>query len=146
MIMHLWGDKAGPPMSATHFGFGVGAIIAPQLAKNFLSPDAEDDSDDPVTTVSSNTTVVDDGEIEIPYAIISVLSFIFTLLVFGFYLKGPPKGFPERKGSKLNPEVLVKMLSPSYCTSGDTFFGVVVFVLLFLYFIQASGGEGAMGE
>ena len=46
MIMNLWGDKAGPPMSATHFGFGVGAIIAPQLAKNFLSPDAAENDDE----------------------------------------------------------------------------------------------------
>ena len=37
--------------------FGVGAIIAPQLAKNFLSPDAAENEDgDAITTVSSNLT------------------------------------------------------------------------------------------
>ena len=148
MIMNLWGDKAGPPMSATHFGFGVGAIIAPQLAKNFLSPDAaENDDGDAITTVSSNlTTDIDDGEIEIPYTVASVLTVILGLLMFAFYIKGPPKGLSEIKGSKLSLEVLMKMLSPSSCTSGDTIFGIVLFVLLFLYFIQAAGGEGAMSE
>ena len=66
--------------------------------------------------------------------------------MFAFYIKGPPKGLSEIKGSKLSLEVLMKMLSPSSCTSGDTIFGVVLFVLLFLYFIQAAGGEGAMSE
>ena len=148
MIMNLWGDKAGPPMSATHFGFGVGAIIAPQLAKNFLSPDAAENGDgDIISTVSTNvTTDIDDGEIEIPYTIVSALTVILGLLMFGFFIKGPPKGISEIKGSKLSLEVLLKMLSPSSCTSGDTIFGIVLFVLLFLYFIHAAGGEGAMSE
>ena len=66
--------------------------------------------------------------------------------MFAFYIKGPPKGLSEIKGSKLSLEVLMKMLSPSSCTSGDTIFGIILFVLLFLYFIQAAGGEGAMSE
>ena len=148
MIMHLWQDKTGPPMSATHFGFGVSALVAPQLARNILSTDAVDKSDDSVSTMPANITyMVDDGgEIEIPYAVVASLALLISIFLLIFYLKGPPTGFPERKRVKLSTGTLVKMISPSSCSNGDTFFGMVLFVLFFLYFIQASGGEGLMGE
>ena len=41
MTMHLWGEATASPMNAVHFGFGLGAILAPQLAIPFLSPDAK---------------------------------------------------------------------------------------------------------
>ena len=145
--MHLWPEKTGPPMSAAHFGFGVGGIIAPQVAKSFLSPDASVKPEESATILAPNVTnIVDDGQIEIPYAIVASLAFIFSIFLLAFYLKGPPEGFPENKGVKLTAKALAKMLSPSSCTDGDTFFGFVLFVLLFLYFIQASGGECVMGE
>ncbi len=155
MIMHLWGDKAGSPMSATHFGFGVGAIIAPQLAKSFLSPDTVDEDDDVITTLSphdvttlngTDTGEVDYGSIEIPYSIVAGLATLFSLLVLAYFIKGPPRGFPQREGGKLTREKMAAMLKPSSCSPGDSCFGTTLFVLLFLYFAQASGLEGTFGE
>ena len=146
MIMNLWGEKTGPPMSAAHFGFGVGAIIAPQLARNFLSPGVSIRPEDAVTTVATNTsTVVDNGRIEIPYGIVASLAFLLAAFLLVFFVHGPPEGFLERQDSKLSVKAMTKMVSPSSCTRGDTFYGSVVFLLLFLYFIQSAGVEGAMG-
>ena len=39
MVMDLWGERAAGPMHSLHFAFGVGAMIAPQIAKPFLSSD-----------------------------------------------------------------------------------------------------------
>ena len=141
MIMNLWGEKTGPPMSVAHFGFGVGAIIAPQLARNFLSPGISIQLED-VTTIA---TVVDNGRIEIPYGIVASLAFLLAVFLLVFFVHGPPEGFLERQGSKLSVKAMTKMLAPSSCTRGDTFYGSVVFLLLFLYFIQSAGVEGAMG-
>ena len=37
MILHIWGDQAAAPQHCLHFGYGVGSIISPQLARPFLS-------------------------------------------------------------------------------------------------------------
>jgi hypothetical protein len=40
---------------------------------------------------------------------------------------------------------IIKLVDPGTCTNGDRFFGVQVFVLLFLYFFNAVGGERLYG-
>lgn len=44
--IHLWGKKSAPYMQTLHFAFGIGAFIAPLLAKPFLSP------------IPANTTII----------------------------------------------------------------------------------------
>ncbi|CAI9732116.1 Hypothetical predicted protein [Octopus vulgaris] len=36
--MRIWGQQSGPYIQAMHFAFGIGAFIAPLLAKPFLAP------------------------------------------------------------------------------------------------------------
>ena len=44
MVMHLWGVKATSHMHSLHFGFGFGALLAPQIAKPFLGEDRENNT------------------------------------------------------------------------------------------------------
>ncbi|XP_066276527.1 sodium-dependent glucose transporter 1-like [Branchiostoma lanceolatum] len=37
LCLNLWGQRSAPYMQALHFSFGMGAFIAPLLAKNFIS-------------------------------------------------------------------------------------------------------------
>ncbi|XP_035686634.1 sodium-dependent glucose transporter 1-like [Branchiostoma floridae] len=37
LCLNLWGQRSAPYMQALHFSFGIGAFIAPLLAKNFIS-------------------------------------------------------------------------------------------------------------
>ena len=39
MVMHLWEENAASPMHCVHFGFALGAIIVPQIARPFLVED-----------------------------------------------------------------------------------------------------------
>ena len=41
MVMHLWGDDAASPMNSLHFGFGLGALLAPQIARTTQSWSAQ---------------------------------------------------------------------------------------------------------
>ncbi len=157
MTLHLWKENAGPPMNAMHFGFGVGALIAPQVARDFLSPDPTNDDEPEALAATANnssnnsTNSVDvqrpyQGRIEIPYAIVASLAATFALILLGFYIRGPPKNFPKKESSELSRGTLGKLMKPSSCANGDSFFGAVLFVLLFLYYIQAAGLEATFGE
>ena len=139
MVMHMWGDKAASPMHSLHFGFGFGALLAPQIARPFLAPEQQNSTN---SSTESPESVADLSRIEIPYSIVAVLIFLFSLVIFGFYIKGAPKGFPVRQSSKN----LIHMASPGSCTSGHVMFGVAMFAGLFVYFIQAVGGERAYGK
>ena len=139
MVMDLWGDQAASPMHSLHFGFGFGALLAPQIARPFLGPEEETF---PNASTESPANIEDLSRIEIPYTIAAILIFLFSLVILGFYIKGAPKGFPMRKNSKN----ILKMASPGSCTSGHVMFGVAMFVCLFIYFIQAVGGERAYGK
>lgn len=144
LVMHLWGDRAAPHLHTLHFGFGLGALLAPQIARPFLSPDLDDDNhticDD--TNDVNGTSPASESRIEIPYAIISVFVILFSFVVLGFYIRGPPKGFPVRMPNRS----LKALISPASCSRGYTIFGIELLLLLFLYFIQAVGGERAYGK
>ncbi|XP_019628820.1 PREDICTED: sodium-dependent glucose transporter 1A-like isoform X2 [Branchiostoma belcheri] len=51
LCLNLWGQRSAPYMQALHFSFGMGAFIAPLLAKNFISLSSSNSS------VLINTTV-----------------------------------------------------------------------------------------
>lgn len=152
MVMHLWGEDASSPMNSLHFGFGFGALIAPQIARPFLSPDALDDDDDPLTTLPHETTTTwgnmtaapseDESRIEIPYIIAACGITLFAFVLLAFYFKGPPEGFKLHEPKTKFRE----MISPGSCADGHVCFGVQILCALFFYYIQAVGGERAYGK
>ena len=152
MVMHLWGENTASPMHSLHFGFGLGALLAPQFARPFLSPD-NFDSDDVTTEFPTMTpgganastmtsALVDRSRIEIPYCIIGVLILAFSMVIFGFGIKGNPEGMIKHQGRT----DIRAMFNPGSCARGNTRFGLELFICLFLYFIQAVGGERGIGK
>ena len=144
MVMDLWQDQATGPMHSLHFGFGIGAILVPQLSRPFLS------KGDPCEniTISGACSNVTPGEeyresrIDVLYFIVGAIILVVAVAVFIFYIVGPPKGFPKRAStSKLRT-----LLSPATCAAGNLTYGTILMVLLFFYFIQATGGERAAGK
>ena len=120
MVLAMWGKDAASPVHALHFGFGMGAVLAPQLARPFIAERNFDDQK--AVTGSSNSSITPTGTpfevssypeqkptklpgiestIEIPYAISAVYSFIFCLLFLGFYIKGHKrrKAYKYRKSN-----------------------------------------------
>lgn len=140
MVMHLWGNKAASPMHSLHFGFGLGAFLAPQIARSFLSPVIENENGT-MTTMSQEETA-ELSRIEIPYAIAGLMILLFAFVIIAFYLKGPPEGFPMRK----NATKFSEMALPSSCADGHTMYGLALFICLFFYFIQAVGGDRVFGK
>ena len=36
MCIAMWREKSSSPLHLLHFGFGIGAVLAPQLARPFI--------------------------------------------------------------------------------------------------------------
>ena len=155
-MMHLWGEDAASPMHSLHFGFGFGALLAPQIARPFLSPDDTSNDTDTynwmpqVTDNGASGPLIDtqagDSEdlsrIEIPYSIVGTYILVFAIVVLVLYFMGPPKGFPIR----VNNTKFRDMISPGSCTNGHKLYGTALLICLFFYFIQAVGGDRVYGK
>ncbi|XP_071179639.1 sodium-dependent glucose transporter 1B-like [Mytilus edulis] len=166
LILNLWKRKATGPLHILHFGFGMGSFIVPQIANPFLavlapSLDITNASSingtkspfviDPVTvtaTTTNNTIAViflKESKIESAYLIVSIivasLSVVFFLYQFcnrttvytHVHVPGEIKESNFRKA--------VKLVDPATCADGNRCFGVQIFLLIFLYFFNAVGGE-----
>lgn len=135
----MWGAVASAPIHALHFGFGIGAFIAPLLARPFIGDNNTSNSTDDDTQ---------DSPIEIPYSISAVLCIAWFTIFLVFYIHTRL----SKKSSEVQTEKLQigstwkKMLSPGSCTDGDTKFGVLFFVLLFFFYMSIVGGERAYGK
>ena len=153
-MMHMWGLKAAAPIHSLHFGFGLGALLGPQVAKPFLAPRNPHQN----MTVgiinmtefnffhsSDNTSVdmVNESQSRIEYAyLIGGLTAITCCFLWVFiYIKGFPDGFPRREGSKSSK----RMFSPGSCSGGDVIGGTILLTALFFYYLQADGGQRSYG-
>ena len=143
MVMDLWLEKAATPMHSLHFGFGFGAMLAPQIARPFISSNA----DDSLGASWENFTTIEnpkdsEARIAIPYGIVGIFILAFSLVVLAFQIKGQPKDFPVRQ----NNTSFKAMVNPGSCTNGHVLYSIALFSCLFFYFIQAVGGERAYGK
>ena len=113
MILHLWGAEAATPMHSLHLGFGIGGIVAPQLANYFVQSTGVSEPNmyngttyftadtllnSTVTMNSSLTNTI--PQLMYPYSIIGVSTFLCGLLMLLFTCYGTPKGYPKRQGTK----------------------------------------------
>ena len=186
MILAMWGKDAASPVHALHFGFGMGAVLAPLLARPFIaernfeglnggesfanistglyeassvsfssSPSFSNVSSTPLTTTPLPGL---ESDIQIPYSISALYSFIFCLLFLGFYLKDyyRRKAFEIQKANSKRQRAnlstfsstkdFLKSFSPGSCTGGNVTFGLMIFTLIFLYYGNVVGGERAYGR
>lgn len=150
----LFGEKVPGPMHSMHFGFGIGAMVAPQIAGPFLKPTLENVdilNFTDFSTASSGSRQFNssldfdeaDTRVEIAYGIGSTVPFVLSLSFLAFYLLPKPRGF--RMGAP--PSIEWKsILHPGSCAQGSTKFGMMMFPLLFLFYMHVVGGERAWGK
>ena len=154
--MHMWGLKAAAPIHSLHFGFGLGALLGPQVAKPFLAARNLQQNTTVAmnkinmtefnvflshgNTSADNVTVLQ-SRIEYAYLIGGLAAISCSFLWIFIYIKGFPDGFPRREGSKSSK----RMFSPGSCSGGDVTGGTILLTALFFYFLQADGGQRCYG-
>ncbi|XP_063397601.1 sodium-dependent glucose transporter 1B-like [Mytilus trossulus] len=166
LILNLWKRKATGPLHILHFGFGMGSFIVPQIANPFLavlapSVDITNVSSingtkspfviDPVTvtatTTNKTTTAIflKESKIESAYLIVSIivasLSVVFFLYQFCNRTTVYAHVHVPGEVNESNFRKAVKLVDPATCADGNRCFGVQIFLLIFLYFFNAVGGE-----
>ena len=148
----MWGELAAPPSVALHFGFGLGAFIAPMVAAPFLGEkrNATSPAENGTIMHSENGTTIgnesyqeDGGNIVIPWAIIGSMCLLWLILNTIFYIHTRLTKAVS-KYTKETPKVsLRKMLSLHACVPGDKLFGVVMLCLLCYNYVHFVGSERA---
>ena len=162
MVLDLWGERAASAMFTLHLGYGIGAFLAPIIAEPFLSAkigehviktnisslDYDTTSNETNITAgnwTNTTTVVDiirPARLTFPFALEGFLDIFFAIAFLMYYIKGPPKDMAVKKGASN----LKDLFNPAQCTAGNSLYGVLILVLLFMFYIQAIGGELVFGQ
>ena len=71
VLLNIWeGRDSGPYLHALHFTYGVGAVLAPLIARPFLSNDSTEDNIDTVWTIKTLYPLIGF------YGLISALGFL----------------------------------------------------------------------
>ena len=163
MVLKMWGDKGSPALVSQHFGFGIGALLAPQIANAFIHeiPSVPDGGTGNITTYSAIVTsyltseippTLLEEDIEYPYMIIAFICTFFSIAFLFIYLRESCNGSLKvlmkqtTNQSKMSFKKLLKLVSPSSCTDGHPVFGTIFFILFAVLFIHIVGGERAMSK
>ena len=160
IILRLWGTKAAPPTHALHFGFGVGALIVPQIARPFL-PHESGNGDDTVLVTESTPNTTDqnlssvttadsvqrvDPPIEVPFGIVSAITAIvgiWFLILFCFRMPLPPLNSPAKRVPKRSRSSFFRSLIPE--TDNKALWFAFVCCLC-LFWIFPTGAERMYGR
>lgn len=106
-MVYLWGSECEPFIQALHFSFGLGASIAPLIAREFILPRNESNLDQ----WSS-----DDVKIHYCYEIIAVGAMMVALIFFCLYKFCPiSEEHPSRidESSRTEPELFKRAINPT---------------------------------
>ena len=94
-----------------------------------------------VTGNWTNGTQIQDimrpARLAFPFALEGILDMFFAAAFMGYYFYGPPKGMPIKAGTSS----IKALFNPGQCTAGNSIYGVLILILLFIFYIQAIGGE-----
>lgn len=168
ILLDMWQQHSAAPMHALHMGFGIGAVIAPLVANNFLAVlnfdvYAGNSTSLDNVTISSNAvtqgpidkfSIIKESRVQYAYVTIGIVSAVLSLPLiiypfFKFYLKRfqPNRYFKyESFGLTKASEKLCDLLNPATYADGSRPFGIFVFVIVFLYFFNIVGGEQLYGN
>lgn len=143
----------------------MGSFLVPQIANPFLAvlaPSIDNATDSTLTfmsplpttsTMASNVSEVTkkylkESRIESAYLIVAIVvaALSFAFYVYQFCCRQISEENVVVDSKETSVRKIVKLVDPGTCTNGDRFFGVQVFVLLFLYFFNVVGGERLYGK
>ena len=147
-MLRMWGVKAAVPVHALHTAFGIGAVIAPLIARPFLGviPDDNNSVDDTYNTSlpanMSNTTPNDmtPAAIQYPYSVIAAFTLLMAAIFVLLYWFAPIRQEAPQKKSQTSA------FNPSSWLGGDKRFGYAILMFSFLIFMLPTGMQYAYGK
>lgn len=170
MVLHLWGESSGPPMYALHFGFGLGAVLAPQIARPFLGDYSSHNqsvlynpynnasnfegnyighvqnysvmSNNGSKTVDNYNEDIELSTFSIPFIIAGLVNAVFAVTITILFFIGPPKNYPKRVSAKKAKD----LFSTKSCSNEAPCCVVILLVLFFLFYFTSVGGEATYGK
>ena len=168
-IIRLWGSQADVPVQSLHLAFGVGALVAPQIARPFLvaapsvGPSSVTSDIDAIrstdaafadvnatwrstydATNATSADVIAVSAIEYPYSIIAALT---ALVAATFLVLACASPLPSSRASPRPPR-LSDLLSPHRWlpSSRRRALGLAILAALFLFFTLPVGAERSFGR
>ena len=163
LLFNMWLDQSASPMHILHGGYGIGSFIIPLIANPFLAVPAPKAASGTMINITvatdsniQNATTFTAGEllylkesrIEFAYLIPAVLTVCVSLVFYVYHFCGiQTRNHQRSTHARTQPGSmkLKQMLNPASCTGGDTLYGVQVFVLLFMFYINCEGVEKCGG-
>ena len=150
-MLRMWGVKAAVPLHALHTAFGIGALIAPLIARPFLGviPDDDNSVDDVYNTSlpanMSNTTSYNmtPAAIEYPYSIIAAFTLLMAAIFVLLYWFAPIRQEAPQKKSQMSAK---DAFNPSSWLGGDKRLGYAILMFSFLIFMLPTGMQNAYGK
>ena len=150
-MLRMWGVQAAVPVHALHTAFGIGALIAPLIARPFLGviPDDDNSVDDTYNTSlpanMSNTTPNDmtPAAIQYPYSVIAAFTLLMAALFVLLYWFAPIRQEAPHKKSQMSAK---DAFNPSSWLGGDKRLGYVILIFSFLMFMLPTGMQYAYGK
>lgn len=170
----MWREKSASPLHILHAGFGFGSFIIPLIANPFLAKVAPDEknstnisltcdgkcnTDFTTTPVSTTTTekkyLEDTSRIQYAYAIAGLIAVAVSTIFYIYYcigskdrerIRADMKSVSEKDASGTRTLSFREMFNPATCAAGRFLYGLEIFALVFLFFMQLVGGERVAGK
>ena len=151
MVLDLWGEKSASALFTLHLGFGIGAFLGPMVAKPFISAKIGELIFTNISGMNTtgnwwNETHIEDimrpANLVFPFGITGAMDLLFVIIFALYYIRGLPKGMPFRDGTSS----IKTLFNPGQCTAGNSAYGIIILILIFLFYLQAIGGEVVFGQ
>lgn len=164
MLLEMWREKAPSPMHALHMGFGIGALAAPLIVNPFLAVLRFHTHDTFVNRTMSPATsdihedfvVIEESRVHLAYITIAAITTLLSspLIVYPFVKCRRRK--PRVQYSNMDSDTesvtdstryrCIDTINPASYADGSFKFGVFMFVMVFLYFLNTVGAEQMFGN
>ena len=179
IMLNIWQEKSAGPLHLLHMGYGIGSFIISLYTNPFLAVERDNGTtsqlnssivnsthpnptDDSVTTMLNNATILYEREsrIEYPYGISAGLVVLLSVAFFLFQIRetriasGHKNNETKSNSIAMNdlektktetlqpkPRSFKAMINPATCTGGYFYYGIQIFFFMILYFANVVGGE-----
>ena len=146
-VITKWGEKRAMLLQILNVGYGVGALFVPILVNPFLAILKQRKNKH--KPKGDNVVVKQDSHLHTAFVIIGILTLALSFLFFYFHIKKvlsksghsvaytPLQPVSHRK-QRHSP--CCDAINPATYANGQSVYGSIIFVLLFIYFFNIGGG------
>ena len=163
LVIMLSGEKSSVTLQLLASGYGLGALLVPVIVNPFLAVIQYKKGTDDKQSDNHDYIVQEDSRVQFAFVFIGIVSFILSLAFFYFHCCGSHNNENKRtlktggdykvvdtnedtQTAKTTSQSWKDMLNPATYTDGSFGFGVYMFIVLFLYYFNLTGGEEVFGN